>query len=357
MPTATPARADRYRVPTMAEVAAIPHNGLTVASTFSGCGGSSLGYRMAGAKVVWASEFIPAAQDTYRTNNPATILDTRDIRTVQPQEVLDAAGLDAGQLDILDGSPPCSSFSTAGARQRLWGKAKAYSDSHQRTDDLFMELLRLVEGIRPRAVVAENVAGLAKGLARGYLTEILGRLRSIGYRAQCALVNAQSCGVPQSSERTIFIAIRSDLGVGPRHPRPLRQLVTLGDAIADLGDDPDRLSKDNDIRPYAIGREWIRMGAAGTKSSRYFQLVRPRLDRPCPTITQTAGMVGAAGVVHPTEPRKFTLRELRRICSFPDDFALTGTFAQQYERLGRAVPPLMMKRIAEAVRDTLWEAR
>ena len=98
MPTATPARADHYPVPSMAGVAAVPHNGLTVASTFSGCGGSSLGYRMAGAKVVWASEFIPAAQDTYRTNNPATILDTRDIRTVQPQEVLDAAGLDAGQL-------------------------------------------------------------------------------------------------------------------------------------------------------------------------------------------------------------------------------------------------------------------
>ena len=112
----------------MAEIAALPWNGYSAVSTFSGCGGSSLGYKMAGFRVLWASEFIPAAQDTYRANHPATILDTRDIRNVQASDILDAIGMKPGELDLFDGSPPCASFSTAGKREAGWGKVKAYSD-------------------------------------------------------------------------------------------------------------------------------------------------------------------------------------------------------------------------------------
>src|SRR5688500_17629891 len=99
-----------YRVPSMKEIAAIPFNGLKVVSTFSGTGGSCLGYRMAGFSVVWASEFVPAAAACYRANAaPDSILDTRDIRTIKPQEILKAIGLKKGQVDLLDGSPPCAS--------------------------------------------------------------------------------------------------------------------------------------------------------------------------------------------------------------------------------------------------------
>src|SRR5689334_7614439 len=98
----------------MAEIAALPWNGFNVASTFSGCGGSSLGYRMAGFRVRWASEFVPAARQTYRANAaPHTIIDGRDIRQVDPQEILTAIDMESGELDLLDGSPPCSSFSMA----------------------------------------------------------------------------------------------------------------------------------------------------------------------------------------------------------------------------------------------------
>src|SRR5512139_3930873 len=101
----------------MAEIVAVPDNGLRVISTFSGCGGSCLGYRMAGFRVAWASEFIPAAADVYRANHPETTLDTRDIREVQPAEILSEINLKAGELDLMDGSPPCASFSTAGKRE------------------------------------------------------------------------------------------------------------------------------------------------------------------------------------------------------------------------------------------------
>lgn len=336
-----------YAVPSMAEIRAIPWNGLTAISTFSGCGGSSLGYKMAGVRVAWASEFIPAAQETYRANHPTTILDGRDVRTVKPSDILDAVGLAPGALDIFDGSPPCSSFSTAGSREGGWGKAKKYSDTIQRTDDLFFEYIRLIEGVKPRVIVAENVTGLIRGTAKGYFLDILSQLKQIGYDVKCKVVAAEWLGVPQARHRTIFVGVRKDLGIEPTFPRPLPYRYTLREALAGLP--AVAPGGPTDISRFAIGREWEKMARPGTQSDRYFQLVRPSLDAPCPTITQTAGNVGAAGVCHPTEPRKFTIPELRRICGFPADFILTGTHEQQWERLGRAVPPPMMMHIAAAI--------
>lgn len=126
-----------YLIPLMGEIQNIPWNGYNVISTFSGCGGSCLGYRMAGYRVLWASEFIPAAQEVYKANHPNSILDTNDIRNVQGKDILDTIGLRKGEIDIMDGSPPCSAFSRAGKGYKGWGKSKKYSDSSQRVDDLF----------------------------------------------------------------------------------------------------------------------------------------------------------------------------------------------------------------------------
>src|SRR5690606_40662961 len=118
-----------YRVPSMAEVRAVPWNGFNAISTFSGCGGSSLGYRMSGMRMLWASEFIPAAADTYRANaSERTVLDTRDIRQVTAAHILDTTHLEVGELDLLDGSPPCAAFSTSGKREAGWDAVKTYSD-------------------------------------------------------------------------------------------------------------------------------------------------------------------------------------------------------------------------------------
>jgi DNA (cytosine-5)-methyltransferase 1 len=113
--------------------------------------------------------------------------------------------------------------------------------------------------------------------------------------------------------------------------------------------DPDT-GEDISIERFAIGREADKL-KPGESSSRYFNLVRPDPDKPCPTVTQTGGSVGAASVIHPLEPRKLTISELKRLSGFPDDFTLAGSYRQQYERLGRAVPPPLMKAIAETLRD------
>jgi DNA (cytosine-5)-methyltransferase 1 len=335
----------------MADIAALPWNGFNVVSTFSGCGGSSLGYRIAGFRVLWANEFIEAARDTYKANAaPYTIVDGRDIRTVQPESILAATGLRPGELDLLDGSPPCCSFSMAGKRAKGWGEQRAYSDGvQQRTDDLFFQYTRLLRGLRPKCFVAENVAGLVRGVAKGYFLDILKELKACSYRVAARVLDGQWLGVPQARQRLIFVGVRDDLGLEPAHPKPLPYRYTLRDVLVPGGP----AEPDTDISRFAIGREWDRMGKPGTQSEKYFQLVRPALDASCPTVTATTGQPGAAGVCHPTERRKFSIAELRRICSFPHDFVLTGTYQQQVERMGRAVPPIMMAAIAAAVRDNV----
>ena len=340
-----------YVVPTMSEINALPLNGLRVASLFSGCGGSSLGYRLAGFKVVYANEFVPAAQETYRANFPETYIDGRDIRTVTGEDIRKVIG--KAELDILDGSPPCASFSMAGSRAQHWGKVKSYSDTKQRTDDLFFQYARLVSELRPRVFVAENVSGLVKGVGKGYFLDILAAFKELGYRVEARLLDAQWLGVPQVRLRLIFVGVRSDLATGPAFPTPLRYRYTLRDAIPWLEDRSLRApptEAEADMARYSVGRELNKLGQ-GQQSKRYFQLTRAALAEPCPTVTVEGKKAHAASVAHPLECRKFSIAELRRICSFPEDFVLTGSYAQQWERLGRAVPPAMMAAIATTLRD------
>lgn len=345
---------------TMADVEAIPKNGLRVASTFSGCGGSCLGLRMAGFDVRTASEFVPAARDAYRANHPTTYLDERDIREVEPADILERVGVDVGELDVFEGSPPCASFSVSGNREADWGKVKKYSDVKQRTDDLFLEWLRLLEGLKPKAFVAENVAGLVRGAAKGWFLEILERMRAAGYRVKAGLLDAGQLGVPQTRRRTIFVGVREDLGKEPVLPKP-SVVVTLGEACpwitnwsktARPGPNSAEELAEVNIERFAIFPEWSRL-RPGQGSDKYLNLIRADANRPSPTITATGGSMGAAGPCHPSEPRKFTLRELRIISGFPSDFVLPGTFAQAWERIGRSVPPPMMAAVGRELAKTL----
>lgn len=141
-----------YRVPSMEAIANVPGNGLTVASTFSGCGGSCLGYKMAGFRVMWANEFVPIAQECYRANFPETILDPQDIHHITAADILKAIQMRPGELDVLDGSPPCQAFSTAGKREKGWGKKREYEHgAEQCNETLFDEYIRLLRGLQPRA--------------------------------------------------------------------------------------------------------------------------------------------------------------------------------------------------------------
>lgn len=340
-----------YRVPPMAEI----HAGRgvrthRVVSTFSGCGGACLGLTWAGLDVVWASEFIPAAQQVYRDNHPGTILDTRDIRKVTPAEILNQAG---GDIDILEGSPPCAAFSTAGKRDKGWGEAKGYSDTTQRVDDLFFEFTRLLDGLQPRVFVAENVLGLSQGRARGYLREITKAMRACGYRVAVWKLDASWLGVPQQRQRLIFVGARNDLPGDPKPPAPWNRTFTVREAIGDLEGHPDNHVPPQCYPQGKMGRvlKQIKPGEKGdtVKVGSYFNWTRMHWDLPARTLLQASPQ----SHIHPVEHRYATIAEAKRLMGFPDDFRLSGHYRQQWERLGRAVAPPMYLAVGSQLADYL----
>lgn len=340
-----------YRVPLMSDIRALPWNGFKVVSTFAGAGGSSTGYRMAGFRIALANEFVPIAQESYRANMAeTTVLDGRDIKQVKGAEILERTGIARGELDVFDGSPPCQAFSTAGKRDKGWGTDKRYEHgAEQRNEELFSEYIRLVGELEPRTFVAENVTGLVKGVAKGFFLEILAALKAAGpgYDVEARILDAQWLGVPQARERVIFIGVRRDFGLRPAFPEALRYRYNVRDALERV---PGLVEAESDITRFAIGAASDTLNP-GKYHEKYKQLVRADPAAPSPTISSSHGMPSTAGVIHPTEKRKFSIAELRRICSFPDDFILKGSYPQQWERLGNSVPPVMMAHVAATLRD------
>jgi DNA (cytosine-5)-methyltransferase 1 len=318
---------------------------------------------MAGFRTLAACEFVPEAARTYRANFPDVPLLERNIRDVTAADLLAAAGVEPGEVDVLEGSPPCSSFSASGSGHAGWGKDSRYSETHQRTDDLFFEFARILDGVQPRAFVAENVSGLARGVSQGYLKSICDSLRDeCGFVLKVYKIDAQWLGVPQHRERLIFIGVREDvadrLGVQPEAcvPEPQRRLISIREALATLPP-PDkaerRARQEASIEDTSIGPIWDQLAEGESPRGSNFNLTRAHMDEPCPTITATAATVSSAGVTHPREPRKLTPAELKALASFPQDFQLTGTFEQRSQRIGRAVPPLAMRAIARRMRAAL----
>lgn len=344
MPSCAKGRAGKppYRIPLVSEVAALPWNGLTVASTFSGCGGSCFGYRMSGYRVAWANEFVSSAQESYLANcSSGCYLDPRDIKLVTADEILNKLKMKVGELDLFDGSPPCQAFSTAGKRHKGWGKEKAYSNGiNQLNETLFWEWLRLLKGLMPKTFVAENVSGLVKGVCKGTFLEILKEMKKSGYRVIARILDAQWLGVPQQRQRVIFIGVREDLRdqkgnqLQPHHPDPLPYRYSVREVITYI----------TRVR-VAVGfnrEEWI-------LPNRPYTTVGTASNSGC-NLNGNGGKVQVEGI-GTVESRKFTIAELKRICGFPDDFILKGSYAQQWACLGNSVPPPMAAAVAVAIRD------
>jgi len=373
-----------------------------VISTFAGGGGSSTGYRLAGGKVLVINEFVEEAQKTYAENYPDTVILPGDIKELNGKDFLDAAGVGVGEIDILDGSPPCSAFSVAGKlshniheEERIdlfgnvtiekvagkhsdgWGQTKNYSDGKSVTniEDLFFEFLRVAEEIKPKVIVAENVKGLTIGEAKEYFNKILNTFEKIGYEVCAQVLDSRYYGVSQTRTRVIFIAVREDVAekvglnfmtISQVFPEPDSDIIPVKDAMIDLEYDPEEVKYLTDKftntaywkqtgSKMEIDPEKVLTGMDYHPKGHHFNLKRVSQYKPAPTITAMGSADTTAGAFHWIEPRKLTLGELKRIMSLPDDFKLTGKWNQRAERLGRMVPPKMMQRIASAVWTNVLE--
>jgi len=347
-----------YTLPTMKEVESIETNGYTVASTFSGAGGSCLGYRLAGFDIRYANEFIPAAQEVYRLNHKA-YLDERDIREVTGAEILEVCNLKKGELDLLDGSPPCVAFSIAGKRDKVWGQHRKYSGRRQQVDDLFYEFIRLISEIQPKTFVVENVPALAEGKAKGHFKIIHKAMSDIGYKVSARVLDASALGVPQKRRRLFFVGVRKDLTPAPAFPLPQRERYSVEEAL--IGVAPATEENAHWLNPetkmYQFwhhikpGEKFQDIGMKIDGKLRYYNHRKIDPKKPAPTIVQ-----GSEDVYHWLEPRALSIPEVKRLSSFPDDFKLTGSRAKQWERMGRAVPPLVMKAVAKTVKEEILDA-
>jgi len=331
----------------------------TCISTFSGVGGGCLGIKQAGGKILAVNEFIEEAQRVYSINFPNTPIIGDDIRNLTGEDIMKVAGIKKGELDLLAGSPPCSSFSTVGLREEGWGKEKKYSDKRQRTDDLFFEFSRIVKEIQPRFFIAENVAGLTQGESKNVLgnaqLDMFGKheetiyhtLANTGYNVRYEILNSKDFGVPQSRARLIIVGVRKDIDFIYRFPKPTTRVYkTLGEAFKNITNTSKEL-EECDITPYAIYPQ-SKILKYGEKSQKYFSLIKQDPNKYAGTLTQTAGCLSAASIVH-WENRKFTVQEAIEIMGFPQDIYLGDTYANKIERLGRAITPIIYQKAIEQI--------
>lgn len=343
----------KYWLPCVATIRDLPKSGLKAATLFSGCGGTDLGLEMAGFETIWANEFVKEAAETYAANFPGVPIDGRDIRMVDASDVPIAPG----ELDLLAGSPPCASFSETARREKGlekgWGQEKAYGRGghRQRTDDLFPEFIRILRELRPKAFMAENVEGLTRGKSKGFFVEFLRGMREAGYRVAASVIDGQWLGLPQVRERVAFVGFRDDLGLVPVFPKPLDRRWTVAEAL-DHPSCPGEIEPETAIEKYAIGREAKRL-VPGRRSDKFMNLRILLADQPARTVLASSGHPGAAGPLHPNGLRKPTIAELKRLCGFPEDFVLTGTYEQKWERLGRSFPPPMAFAVAREIGNAL----
>jgi len=348
----------------------------TVISTFAGGGGSSTGYKLAGGNVLVVNEFVDAAVDTYKENYPDTPVIKDDIKKLTGKDFLELAKISKGELDILDGSPPCSAFSIAGKREKGWDKTKKYSDDKQveNIEDLFFEFIRIANDIQPKIIIGENVAGITMGEAKEYYNRIINEFSNIGYEAVGKVLNSADYGTPQARQRCFFVAIRNDImsKIGLNfmnmeseiYPLPSGTKVTLKQAIDNIQNDPEEEKMLLDFVQGSFQKKWIELLEFNpTKHLKpsdpkyieinpkqsMFNMIRPCPDLPCPTVTQAGQKMGLSGVFHYAKNRKLTILELKRVMGLPDDFKLSGKFDQQAERVGRMVAPLCMKSLIDNI--------
>lgn len=310
----------------------------TFISLFAGCGGSSLGYSMAGFRELLAVEWNDNAVATFKLNFPSMPVYHGDIHKLTVERCLEMADLQSDELDLLDGSPPCQGFSTAGKRRM-----------NDKRNQLYMQFVRLLRGLQPKVFVMENVSGLVKGKMKLIFADIMRELKASGYQVRCKLLNAMYFHVPQSRRRLIWIGVRNDLKVRTNFLRAQNNVIQTGYAFAGLHDDAkERIV----LEPESKTFQQMKIVKAGDRCKKHHSHHRLHCNLVAPTIDKGGG-AGSYHVWHFTEHRPITTFELRRLFSFPDLFQRRSSVTDFFALVGNSVPPLFMRAIARHIKDTI----
>lgn len=337
----------------------------TAIDLFCGAGGLSVGLQQAGFDVVAGVEINPLAVETYRMNHGDHVVYDSDIKTLNPEDIMEKLGLVAGELDLLAGCPPCQGFSTHRTRNRT-------SSVDDERNDLVFEYLRFVEAMRPKTVMMENVPGLAKDVR---IEQVKAKLSELGYQVNENTVlvkNAADYGVPQRRRRMILLASRFGF---IEHPPVVEVRRTVSDAIGHMclpGESSDVLHNSSSDRTERIKKLISLIPKNGgsrkdlpkeywlpchIRSPNSYHDVYGRMawEDVSPTITSGCVNPSKGRFLHPEENRAITLREAALLQSFPDDYKFSlanGKYAVAL-MIGNALPPEFIRRHAEEIYNHL----
>lgn len=303
-----------------------------VFTTFACGGGSTMGYKLVGLNVIGANDIDKQMAEVYKLNHNPKYYYLCDIRDMQKQELPE----EFFNLDILDGSPPCSSFSMVGNREKDWGKEKVFTEgqSKQVLDDLFFYFLDLANKLQPKVIIAENVKGILMGNAQGYVKQIIKRFDEIGYNLQLFQLNGASMGLPQTRERVFFIGARKDLNLPKLKLDFNEKCISFFEATKDL--------VINSYKPLTpLVQHYWKNAKQGESVGKFKAIRKIYKNKPCPTLTTSL-------LFHYNEPRLLSKNEIIRCGSFPSDYNFNNLKPQYL--IGMSVPPLMMAKIASEIK-------
>lgn len=313
----------------------------TVFSTFACGGGSSMGYKLAGFDVVGNCELDPRMAATYAANLHPGLSYVEDIREFAlredyPEELM--------SLDVLDGSPPCTSFSPVGNREADWGKVKRFAEgqAEQRLDDLFLSFLDVVGRLRPKCFVAENVPGMLRGNAKGYVSEILSEAQGLGYSVQLFRLNSASMGVPQARERVFFIGNR--MGWPKLRLEFAEEPILFGEV---RGDAPGKSLPPSVARIVGMSRPFEN----GCRTTLVHNGSAPNMfghtycwdEKPSPTRTAQCSQIRMCDRTLVSD------EDMVSVQTFPQDYDFRGQSVSYVT--GMSVPPVMMANVAHEIRE------
>lgn len=351
----------------------------TVIDLFAGVGGLSLGFEMKGFDVLLANEYDKSIAEAYKENHKNTKMIVGDITSLDLNQTFKSY---KGKVDVVIGGPPCQGFSQKGQRKTI----------HDDRNFLFKYYVAVVELVKPKYFVMENVPNLLTAEGGYFLKEIEELFNNMGYSLQYGVLNASDYGVPQNRRRAVIIGKLDD--AAPNLPMPQNKMVTIWDAISDLaylesGEGADEqeykmpaeseyeelLRKDSSILfnhvatkhsslalerlaliPPNAGREVLPKEHL-TKSIYSGTWTRMRKDEISVTITTRFDTPSSGKFTHPFLNRAITVREAARIQSFPDTFKFVGNKGSQMKQVGNAVPPLLAAAIADVIIKDIEEEK
>lgn len=315
-------------------------NGLKVFSCFACGGGSTMGYKLCGCEVIGCNEIDPRMNKVYVKNHHPKYNFVEDIRDFNkrddlPQELYD--------LDILDGSPPCSTFSMAGSREDAWGKEKKFREGQkmQTLDDLLFVFIDTVAKLKPKVAIMENVEGLMIGNAWGYVQQIYKKFHDIGYNVKHWLLKGETMGVPQARHRVFFVATRLPFNLDCINMYFNYEKVTYGEIKEGVG-------------PYNKDAQWYELLGKAQKGDKSLSDIRVRNELSggqfncmiCWEKDMLPTLAAKLEYYDPIERTKLSKETIRNAQTFPQDYDFGSELAGNVCYIcGMSVPPIMIKRL------------